>query len=141
MESNIETKNLKEFFIFKHQTSGHSCFLKVSNSFEYILKPHQINEQKFYEAIQSKKPKTFSDFIPKYYGIYCPTPSEIKYFSELAKNLIVKDLKKNNKIFLKEGEENPQSVELIKKSLAHKSFLQKLYSERFDPQSKTSFIL
>ena len=99
MEPKIESKNLKEYFLFKNQTSGHSCIIKVSNSFEYILKPLQTSEQKFYEAIQSKKPKTFSDFVPKFYGVYCPTPSEIKYFAELAKKLIVKNLKKLKKCF------------------------------------------
>ena len=42
-------------------------------------------------------------------------------------------------MFLKEGEENPESTELSKKGSSHQGFLQKLYSERFDPQSKIFF--
>ena len=86
MEANKETVTcVPKYSLFSNQTSGHSCMIKVANTFDHILKPLDSGEQKFYELIQMKKLKLFSDFIPKYFGVYYPSTSEIEYFAELAR--------------------------------------------------------
>ena len=93
MEPESPTEDLKtKYSLFSHQTSGHSCMIKVNNSFDHILKPLGPSEQLFYETTFEKKPKKFLHFIPKYYGIYYPDEIEISFFSSLAKRLIVKKI-------------------------------------------------
>lgn len=93
MESQNNEHHPKRFALFMHQTSGHSCIIKVSNTFDYILKPRDINEQKFYETVHINQPKNFISFLPKYYGVYELSEYELKLFEELAQKFIVKKLK------------------------------------------------
>ena len=92
METNqISSSSTLKFSLFTNQTSGHSCMIKIANNLDnYILKPLDFCEQKFYEMMQNKKLNNFSNFIPKYFGVYQPTFYEIEYFGELARKFIVR---------------------------------------------------
>lgn len=95
MEPEVIVPHPKRFSLFSHQTSGHSCMIKVTNTSEYILKPRDQGEQKFYQMIQKIHPTKFLQFIPKFFGVYDPLPDELMLFEELARKLLVFFMKSN----------------------------------------------
>lgn len=90
MEPDNPEKVLRQkYALFSNQTSGHSCIIKATNGFTHLLKPLDPNEQNFYETTNNRQATAFLAFLPKYFGIHWPNTQEVKYFSKLAKQLIV----------------------------------------------------